>query len=232
MKIGIMQPYFFPYIGYWQLINAVDKYLIYDDVNFIKGGWVNRNKILINGESRWINLQMAGASPNKLINEIELSSDGKFNKKLLKTIELNYKKSPYFSAVFPVVKNIICNNERNLAKYLEYNILKLCEYLEIDTEIIVSSDIVKNNELKGQKKVIEICKLLNADSYYNAIGGKELYSKDDFLNQKIELKFLKTRDFEYNQFKNKFISNLSIIDVMMFNSVDEVKFMLEQYDIY
>lgn len=124
MKIGIMQPYFFPYIGYWQLINAVDKYVIYDDVNFIKGGWINRNRILMNGEAKLINLKMNGASPNKLINEIELANDIVYNKKLLKTIESCYKKAPYFEKAFPIIEDIINNSERNLSKNLEYLIKK------------------------------------------------------------------------------------------------------------
>src|ERR1035437_5570633 len=119
MKLAIMQPYFFPYVGYWQLINAVDKYIIYVDVNFIKGGWINRNKILMNGEDKQINLQMHNASPNKLINEVEVLGNIVYNKKLLKTLESNYGKAPYFSDAFPVINNIITLEEKNLAKYLE-----------------------------------------------------------------------------------------------------------------
>ena len=101
MKIGIMQPYFLPYIGYWQLLNAVDKYVIYDDVNYIKGGWINRNRILINKEPKYFNVKLNGASPNKLINEVEVSNDNIWQKKLLKTIEENYKKAPFLKKFFP-----------------------------------------------------------------------------------------------------------------------------------
>ena len=100
MKIGIMQPYFLPYIGYWQLLNVVDKYVIYDDVNYIKGGWINRNRILINKEVKYFNVKLNGASPNKLINEVEVSLDEVYQKKLLKTIEENYKKAPFFMKFF------------------------------------------------------------------------------------------------------------------------------------
>lgn len=231
MKAGIMQPYFFPYIGYWQLMNAVDKYVIYDDVNFIKGGWINRNRVLMNGEAKLINLKMNGASPNKLINEIEVSGDIIYNKKLLKTIESCYKKAPYFSNVYPIIEDIVTQNDKNLAWYLEYSIKKICEYLTINTEIIVSSSISKNNDLKGQEKVIEICKVLEADEYYNAIGGQELYSYDDFAAHNIKLSFMKIGTIEYQQFNNEFLPNLSIVDVMMFNSVEDVKKMLEQYEL-
>lgn len=231
MKVGIMQPYFFPYIGYWQLINAVDKYVIYDDVNFIKGGWINRNKILMNGEAKMIHLKMHGASSNALIKEIEVSEDFIYKKKFLRTIESCYKKAPYFEEVYPVIKDIINEEEINLAKYLEYSIRKICNYLLIDTELIVSSSLNKNNNLKGQDKVIEICKLLGASEYYNAIGGLELYSDEEFTAQDMKLRFVKTETIKYQQFNNEFVPHLSIIDLMMFNAVTDIKEMLEQYNL-
>ena len=192
MKIGIMQPYFFPYVGYWQLIYLVDKYVIYDDVNYIKGGWINRNQILMNGKPKMINLKMNGASPNKLINEVQVAKDEIYNRKLLRTIEHCYKKAP---------------------------------------ELIISSNIDKNKSLKGQDKVINICTILNASEYYNAIGGVELYSPEVFESNGIKLKFLKTVNVEYDQNNDKFIPNLSIIDVMMFNSKEETKKLLNSYTI-
>lgn len=231
MKLGIMQPYFIPYIGYWQLINAVDKYVIYDDVNFIKGGWINRNRILLNGSDKMINVQMFQASPNKLINQVEVMNDPIYNKKLLKTIYCSYKKAPYFLEIYPLIENVINQNDKNLAKYLEYSIRQICEYLSIKTELIISSDIKKDNNLKGEEKVIEICKILNADVYYNAIGGKILYSSKNFYEQNIRLNFLETVNIQYSQFDHKFVSNLSIIDVMMFNSVTEIKKLLDSYNL-
>lgn len=231
MKLGIMQPYFFPYIGYWQLINAVDKYVIFDDVNFIKRGWINRNRILMNGEEKMINVQMHRASQNKLINEVEVLFSESYNKKNLRTLESCYKKAPYSSNVFPLINNIITQDEKNLAKYLENSIRQICKYLSINAELIVSSSIKKNNNLKGKDKILEICKILGADEYYNAIGGKELYSYDEFLFQGIKLRFLKTGNIEYKQFNNKFVPNLSIIDVMMFNSVGDINKLLEKYEL-
>ena len=229
MKIGIMQPYFFPYIGYWQLLNAVDCYIIYDDVNFIKGGWINRNNLLMNGKSVRFNIQMQGASPNKLINEIEISQNNIWKIKLLKTIENCYRRAPYYQQVYPIISKIVNLEEKNLSKYIEYSIRSICEYLKIDTQVIISSDLNKNNNLKGKEKVIEICKKLNASEYYNAIGGQELYSKEEFIESGIELRFLKTENIEYKQFNNEFIPNLSILDVMMFNSVEEINKLLAQY---
>lgn len=229
MKIGIMQPYFFPYIGYLQLINAVDKYVIYDDVNFKKGGWINRNRILINGEAKFINLKMKEASQNKLINEIEAANDKVHNGKLLMTIEKCYKKTPHFNEVFPIIQEIINYDEKNLAKNLEYSIRRICKYLSISTEIMCSSNMSKNNDLKAQDKIIEICRVLGGSEYYNAIGGRDLYSRENFLENGIELKFLNTDPIEYKQFNNDFTNNLSIIDVMMFNSKEDVKEKLTKF---
>lgn len=231
MKIGIMQPYFFPYIGYWQLINAVDKYVIYDDVNYIKGGWINRNRILINDKPSFINLKMNGSSPNKLIKEIHVSNDNRWKNKLLKSIELSYRKAPFFEMSFPIIEEIINHDEVNLSLYLENLIKRIAEYLEINTEFVLSSNIEKDNSLKGQDKVIEICKSLGAKEYYNAIGGVELYSAENFNSYGIELRFLRTEYIEYKQFKNDFSPYLSIIDVMMFNSKEQIMNILDMYSL-
>ena len=231
MRLAIMQPYFFPYIGYWQLINAVDQYVIYDDVNFIKGGWINRNKILMNGESRLFTLHLNSASPNKLINEVQVKKDSILNKKLLRTITENYQQAPYFQNVFSIIEETLTQDEINLSKYLELHMQRICKYLNIHTELMSSSTLKKDNSLRGQEKIISICNLLNADTYINAIGGKELYSQKDFLEQNIRLFFLRTRDIKYKQFKNTFVPHLSIIDVMMFISVEDIAQLLEEYDL-
>lgn len=229
MKLGIMQPYFLPYIGYWQLINAVDEYVICDDVNFIRHGWINRNRMLINNEPRLFNIQMLSASPNKLINQIEMSQDNIWKEKLLKTIKYCYSKAPYYKEVYPIIQDIIMCNESNLSKYIEYSIRIICKYLNINTKIIISSSLNKNNELKGQDRPIHICKILGATEYYNAIGGQELYSYKDFQDNGIKLRFLEADKIEYKQYSSDFIPNLSILDVMMFNSVEEINIMLNQY---
>ena len=229
MKVGIMQPYFFPYIGYWQLINAVDKYVIYDDVNYIKRGWINRNRILINNSIENINLSINKASQNKLINELSLFEPNKNFNKILKTIGYNYRKAKEFDSVFSVIEKIFSCKEENLAKFLEHSIRELSNYMGIETEIIVSSDIVKDNTLHGQKKIIDICEVLKGDVYINAIGGQELYDKENFLKQNIDLKFLMSNMREYKQFGNVFQPGLSIIDVLMFNSKQEIWEMLNDY---
>lgn len=228
MKLGIMQPYFLPYIGYFQLINAVDKYVIYDDVQYIKGGWINRNFILLNGERFLINLLLSGASSNKTINEIEVQSN---QVKLKKTIESAYKKAPMFDKVFPVLTNIMEYEKKELGQFLGNSIKELCNYMSINTELIYSSKIEKDNTLKAQDKVMQICNILKADKYLNAIGGQALYNKDDFKKQNIELHFLNSSSKPYTQFNNEFVPYLSIVDVLMFNSVEKVKDILNDYNI-
>lgn len=229
MKIAIMQPYFFPYLGYWQLTNAVDRFVIYDDVNYIKGGWINRNNILMSGKANYINIKMHKASPNKLINEISILEDKVYIEKLLKTIENSYKKAPYFEEVFSKIEEIMNKDEINLSRFLAYSIKQVGDFLEINAQVLLSSEIEKDNNLRGQAKIIEICKKLNATEYINAIGGIELYSREDFQREGIELKFLKTNPFTYKQYDNEFAPNLSIIDVMMFNSKSDIKEMLKNY---
>lgn len=230
MRLGIMQPYFFPYLGYWQLINAVDKYLIYDDVNYIKGGWINRNRILINGSPQYINLRLVGASVNSKITDIYVENEFDWRSKCIKTIEMNYKKAPYFYSVMPFIEKTISSKSPKLADYLTDIIVSVCDYLLIDTQIYRSSETHIATELHGEERVIEICSAFGADTYMNAIGGKDLYDKDRFWNRGIKLEFLKSCPLEYKQFNLTFFDNLSIIDVMMFNSQESIRKMLFNYE--
>lgn len=229
LKIGIMQPYFFPYLAYWQLINYVDKYIIYDDVNYIKNGWINRNYILLNNERYLLTLPLDKASHFLRINQIKFTSDFKKKESLIKTLIQAYKKAPYFLEIFPIVENMIMDKSMNLSFALTNSIYNICNYLDIKTEIVLSSSIEKNDDLKGEEKILHICELLGADAYINAIGGLNLYTAENFINKNISLKFLKMNDIVYTQFKNDFVSSLSIIDVLMFNSKDKVKSLLNEF---
>ena len=228
MTLGIMQPYLFPYIGYWQLINAVNTFVIYDDVNFIKQGYINRNSILTNGKSQQITLELIGASQNKLINEISVGNN---KNKVLKTIKQNYSKAPYYNEIIIIIEEILNNEEKNLAKFIGFSLMKISNYLGINTKFMFSSDIEKNNDLKAQEKVLEICKILQANKYINAIGGQELYSKAIFRKNKMELNFLKTKLVEYKQFNYEFVAYLSIIDVLMFNDKKKVIHYLNDFEL-
>lgn len=226
MRLGIMQPYFFPYLGYWQLLANVDKYVVYDDVTYIKGGWINRNNFLINGQKNLLTMQLEKASSYTLIKDIAIKDDFV---KFLKTIEMSYKKAPFFEDIFRLLKDICQCPDKKLGQFLFNSHIKICEYLGIDTELILSSSFEKHTELKGKDKVISICKQLGADEYINAIGGQELYDKKEFAENGIRLNFLQANLREYRQLKNEFVAGLSIIDIMMFNSKEEIKEMLNDF---
>ena len=226
MKLGIMQPYFFPYIGYFQLIQLVDVYVIADDLNFIKNSYIKKNSILDNGAPALLSLQLIGASQNKLINEIEVGND---IDKLLTAIQRRYAKAPYFKDVFPLLQTILSSKEKNLSRFLGYALMEISSYLGIQTKFLYSSEIEKNNDLKFDARIMDICKRVGADHYINAIGGKELYDKEEFAEEGVKLNFIDTNDIEYEQFGKAFVPNLSIIDVLMFNSKDEIKTMLDAY---
>lgn len=225
-----MQPYFFPYIGYFQLLNSVDKYVIYDNIEYTKKGWINRNRILLNGHDALITLPLEKGSDHLDIKERFISS-GFNKKKMINQISEGYRKSPYYNTVMPIIENIITNTDNNLFNYIYNSVKEICKYLNIKTEIIISSTVEIDHFLKGQDKVIAFCKKLGAKDYYNAIGGQSIYTKDDFKKENINLQFLSSKPIIYQQFSNEFVPWLSIIDVMMFNTPEEINQMLSDYEL-
>jgi hypothetical protein len=222
MKLGIMQPYFMPYIGYFQLIASVDEFIVYDNIKYTKKGWINRNRMLLNGKDTMFSLPLKKGSDSLDIVERELALD--FDRsKLLNQFKGAYRHAPQFELTYPVLERIVQYEEANLFSYIHHSIVQLCEYLEIKTLIKISSELTIDHELKGQDKVLALCKAAGADVYINSIGGVELYTKGDFRIQGIDLKFIKARQFEYAQFGDTFVPWLSIVDVLMFNSVDVLK---------
>jgi hypothetical protein len=223
-----MQPYLFPYIGYWQLIDAVDEWVLYDDVQFMKRSFMYRNKILLSGRPYDFSISVGKQSITKNVNETMIVDDFQ---KFKKTIKHAYHKAPNFDAVYSLLNDVIDFDDKNFAKFAENSIRKIAEYLGMSAKIIVSSEMKKNPQLGREQSIVAICKIRNASRYINAIGGVDLYSKDNFLKEGIDLKFLKTKNIMYKQFNNEFVPNLSIIDIMMFNSIDEIKEILEEYEL-
>ena len=227
-----MQPYFFPYIGYFQLINAVDKFVIYDNIEYTKKGWINRNRILKEGVDLLISLPLKKDSDFLFVNQRYLADDwSKSKQKLINSIKESYRKAPHFEDTFNLVQEIFNYSNSNLFEFILHSVLQTCKFIGIETEIIVSSTLDYNNELKSEEKVIAICKSIEATQYINSIGGVELYNKNNFSDQGIELNFIKSKPIIYNQFKNEFVPWLSIIDVMMFNSKEVVSSFLNQKEL-
>lgn len=219
-----------PYIGYFQLINAVDKFVVYDDIEYTKKGWFNRNRILINGADKLFTIPLKKDSDYLNVSQRYLADNFiKEKNRILSQIKNSYLKAPYFKDVFPLVREMFLYEKTNLFDFIFNSIKKNCLILGIGTEIILSSSLNIDRILKSQSKVLEICSMLGADVYINAIGGGKLYNKEIFKKNGIDLKFIKINEIAYNQFNNEFIPNLSIIDVMMFNSVQKINKMLDDY---
>ena len=233
MKIAVMQPYFFPYIGYYQLVNAVEIFVFYDDVNYIKKGFVDRNSILLNGQPFSFKVPCRSVSQNKRINEIEIDMDQfiSWKNKFSKTLEAAYKKAPYYNEALELIMSVLDQNHLLISELAIKSIITTFEYLGLKTEFKSSSIQYTNSELDRADRLIDICKEENADDYINAAGGKRLYTKDYFRTRGINLYFIKSSTIEYPQYKNDFIAGLSMVDVLMFNNVRDIKNYLNQFEL-
>jgi hypothetical protein len=222
MKLGIMQPYFLPYIGYFQLIAAVDVFIVYDNIKYTKKGWINRNRMLLNGSDVIFSLPLKKDSDSLEVIQRELVAD--FNRtKLLNQFKGAYGRAPQFELTYPVLEQIVCYEDSNLFNYLHHSIVLLCKHLEIKTEIRISSGVDIDHTLKSQDKVLALCTAVGSDTYINSIGGVELYSRDAFRIRGLELRFIRSHPLNYVQFGETFIPWLSIIDVLMFNPLNTVR---------
>lgn len=229
--VAVMQPYLFPYIGYFHLIKAVDIFVIYDDVNFIRQGWINRNNILLNDKKHLWTLPVIDASSFRFINQHFISNPSANKAKLLALLTQAYKKAPHFQEVMPLLEDIISFDEDNIALYIRNSLQKLSEYMGIKTEFLISSDIEKDYEASAQDRVIQIVKNLEGSHYCNAIGGQELYSRDAFEKEGIKLSFIQSDSVLYKQYGEAFIPFLSIIDVLMFNDKATINQHLNAYEL-
>ena len=229
MRVSIMQPYFFPYLGYFQLISSSDVFIIYDNIKFTKKGWINRNRILVNGHDALFSLPLKKASDFLDVRERELSEA--FDRaKLLSQFAGAYGKAPQFATAFREISAIVSHPATNLFDYIHNSVIRVCAYLGIRTKIVVSSTLpIEHQNNKAQDKVIALCKALNATEYLNPIGGAELYDRAAFRGAGLDLFFLKMGDVRYPQFNDAFVPSLSIIDVMMFNSVERIYELLPQH---
>ncbi|RMA57966.1 WbqC family protein [Ulvibacter antarcticus] len=233
MKLAIMQPYFFPYVGYFQLLQAVDTFIFYDDVNFIKKGWINRNNILINNEAFLFSVPCKNASQNKLINEIQINFDINEKNRFLKRIELAYKKAPYFDEFYPLLHDFIMEENSKYISSLAANSVRfISEYLGMQKSFAYSSEIHSDSRgLEKQERLRVIAKKEKADTYINASGGRPLYTKDNFKQDDIKLKFLIGDNIKYHQYDSSFVPWLSIIDILMFNNISQTNNFLHQYSL-
>lgn len=226
-----MQPYFLPYIGYFQLIAAVDLFIVYDNIKYTKKGWINRNRMLLNGTDVIFSIPLKKDSDYLNVVNRELSSDFS-RQKFLNQMRGAYIKAPQFNLVWPMLEKIVMYEHNNLFLYIHNSILEICKYLDIKTKICLSSEVPINHDLKSQDKVIALSKAVNATTYINTSGGIDLYSRTAFNGAGLQLSFIRPLPFEYVQFNNKFVPWLSIVDILMFNSVDLVKIQIQNFEIF
>ncbi|EPJ7086017.1 WbqC family protein [Citrobacter amalonaticus] len=226
--IAIMQPYLFPYLGYFQLIMASDTFVLFDDVNYIKKGYINRNNILLNGAAYRFTIPVQNVSQNKKINEHYFSDD---TENLLKTFNMAYAKAPYYMDIYPIIERALKGTEKKVSSVCFNAINDILDYLGIEKNIVFSSNIAYDRCASATDKVIDITKALGSNYYINAIGGQNLYEYDYFKSKDVTLAFIQMSDIVYSQEgKNvEFIPNLSILDALMWSSPKNVLEMLTKY---
>ncbi len=242
IKLGIMQPYFFPYIGYFQLIKAVDTFILYDQVQYIKKGWINRNRIIeVNRADRIISVPVKHIAVTQLIAETEIDNCVKWQHQMIKIIEFNYKRSPFFDEIFTFIKSILSIPYQKISQLNSYSIQAIASFLDIKTKIITEDDRlnsveidlsgIESDENRKTRRVLSICERFDAQAYINPIGGVELYDKTNFKVGGIDLLFVKTKEYHYQQFSEAFIPHLSIIDVLFCCGLEKTKELLNNYEL-
>lgn len=231
-RIAIMQPYVFPYLGYFHLIEASNLFVFYDDVNYITRGWINRNRILLNGKDFLFTIPVSKASQNKLINENTLAINDIWLDKIKRTLSQAYRKAPFFQQVEPLIMSVLSENHRGISDLAICSVVKIYEYLGIPFNYTKSSDC--SPETRGLDKadrLIEIVKKQGYKRYVNAPGGVNLYTKEYFEANGVELSFVKSMPIQYTQYSNTFVPWLSIIDILMFNEQTAIKRFLKSYQL-
>lgn len=221
-----MQPYFFPYIGYFQLMHAVDKFVFYDDVNFIKSGWINRNRLYLAGSVRYITVPLDGASSFKKICDTRVKPTDEWAAKMLSTVAQYYSKAPFYNSVRDLLERVLTSHGGSLARLAKHSVTTTAEYLGLSTTFVLSSTIYGNQDKKSTERVLDICRIEKANEYWNLPGGQSLYNADLFAQHGIDLNFVNVIINSYKQGTPEFNPGLSIIDVLMYNDPAQVVAML------
>jgi len=235
MKLAIMQPYFFPYIGYFQLMNAVDKWIIFDNTQYMRHGWINRNRILspnLDKEWQYIIVPLDKHSREDLINEIKINNTQSWRDDIIR--KLTYYKSiraPYYYETIELVIECLNTDVRSLLEINTIVLKKITGYLNIKFDYLLSSEeeFDLDNVVAPGDWALEISKHLKASDYINPIGGQKIFDKEKFYAAGINIRFLQSHNINYRQSKRKYVPWLSIIDLMMFNSIDKIKIILNEY---
>ena len=235
MKLAIMQPYFLPYLGYFSLIKHTDEFILLDTVQFIRHGWIERNRILKPSNGwQYIMVPLKKHSRETLIKDIEINNDQQWKEKILAQLQHYKKQAPYFSNVIDILNEIFSKEYATIVDLNLASLKTVCNYLGINTPIQVFSlmniDIEPANA--PDEWALNICKALgNVDEYWNPPGGQSFFDRKKYENAGINLKFHSAILTDYDQKRNVFEPGLSILDVMMFNSIEEINKMLDNYEL-
>lgn len=224
MKIAIMQPYLFPYLGYFQLLACVDKFVVYDDVAFIKQGWIHRNRILLRGKPHLFTVPVAHGSSFRSIRDTMIAANEwpRWRKRALDTIAQAYARAPHFERTYHLVERTLTLESNSIAELARSSVENVKLMLGLNAELRNSSTMYDNAVLKGQARVLDICRRENAREYVNPVCGRPLYSREAFVQQGLELRFLQAELHPYPQGSGPFVPGLSVIDALMFNGRDEL----------
>jgi hypothetical protein len=231
-KLGAMQPYFFPYLGYFQLIKAVNVFVVLNRVQYTKRGWINRNYLLDDHQRpKRFTLSIQKGGQKEAIQARKIVPGPKNKDKILNALRQAYRKAPQYDQVMPGLAEAIGREEIRLDRYLFSCIQFVCRYLGLSTRIVLESDVAYPAVEGRANRLIALSSFFQAGEYVNPMGGKGLYSPEEFEEQGLRLTFLQSKPVGYAQFSSPFVPNLSIIDVLMFNSRDQVSWLLDQYDL-
>lgn len=227
MKLAVMQPYLFPYLGYFKLVGMVDRFVFLDDVNFISRGWINRNQLLISGCVRYFTVPLESASQNSRICDLHIATVAGWKRKLEGSIRQSYIKAPYFEPVYEIVAKTLFGGDDLIGEMAKKSVTAITQYLGLPTQFVWSASAYNNNHLKGEERILDICRQERPSIYFNLPGGRELYNADSFRSDGVHLAFIEPQLSPYPQFSDHWHPGLSIIDVMMHNDPEEIRNILQ-----
>ncbi len=229
MRVAIMQPYFFPYLGYFQLIKSVDRFILFDDVQYIRHGWINRNRILKPGEGwQYIIAPLQKHKRQELIKDIQIRTSNEWREKILRQLDHYRKKAPFYNEIIKLTEGCLTSTETSITGFNAECLNLMCRSLRLPFQVKISSEMNfdYSNVNDAGEWALRICEQLEATEYINPPGGKELFDNNKFNASNIKLSFLSPVLEQYNQRRNTFEAGLSIIDVLMFNGIDKTRQMI------
>lgn len=231
MLLVIHPAYFFPYLPYFQLLHAADRFLFLDDVTLIRRGWANRNRVLMAGQPTYLTIPLEGASQNRRVDETKIFEGTDWRRRIRRTVQRCYQRAPFYARGAALLDEVLDTPADSITDLARTSVLRTCQLLGVEVEVARTSQRHPAGDLRGQARMIEICKREGATTYLNAAAGRHLYDRPSFDQAELELRFLQPGSIEYDQRRPGFVPGLSILDVIMFNDLPQIASMLERYQV-